>query len=149
MAYRVIADHIRTLTVSICDGGLPDNVGRGYVLRLILRRAIRYVIPLAIANALSLIFSFSHTFMCVAPVNSLPRFAAERLGAKPGFFASLAPVVQQTLGTHFTELTDERIRYVQEILQSEEDTFRSTLVRSWPPVFLLAATIKYVYCPAY
>ena len=42
MAYRVIADHIRTLTVALADGGRPDNIGRGYVLRRILRRGIRF-----------------------------------------------------------------------------------------------------------
>jgi len=42
MAYRVIADHIRTLTIALADGGRPDNVGRGYVLRRILRRGIRF-----------------------------------------------------------------------------------------------------------
>ena len=42
MAYRVLADHARTLTIAISDGGMPDNVGRGYVLRRILRRAIRF-----------------------------------------------------------------------------------------------------------
>jgi alanyl-tRNA synthetase len=41
-AYRVIADHIRTLTIAISDGGVPDKDGRGYVLRRILRRGVRY-----------------------------------------------------------------------------------------------------------
>ncbi|XP_021935281.1 alanine--tRNA ligase, cytoplasmic isoform X2 [Zootermopsis nevadensis] len=42
MAYRVLADHARTLTIALADGGHPDNTGRGYVLRRILRRAVRY-----------------------------------------------------------------------------------------------------------
>ncbi len=39
---RVIADHIRTLTFAMSDGVMPSNEGRGYVIRKILRRAIRY-----------------------------------------------------------------------------------------------------------
>uniref|UniRef100_A0A8C9RQE9 Alanine--tRNA ligase n=1 Tax=Scleropages formosus TaxID=113540 RepID=A0A8C9RQE9_SCLFO len=42
MAYRVLADHARTITVALSDGGRPDSTGRGYVLRRILRRAVRY-----------------------------------------------------------------------------------------------------------
>ncbi|CAH0726665.1 unnamed protein product, partial [Brenthis ino] len=42
MAYRVLADHARTLTIALSDGGYPDNTGRGYVLRRILRRAVRF-----------------------------------------------------------------------------------------------------------
>ena len=42
-AYRVVADHVRTLAFALSDGGIPSNIGRGYVLRRILRRGARYV----------------------------------------------------------------------------------------------------------
>ena len=41
-AIRVIADHLRTVYLAIADGQLPSNTGAGYVIRRILRRAIRY-----------------------------------------------------------------------------------------------------------
>ena len=51
MAYRVIADHIRTVTFALSDGALFSNEGRGYVLRRVLRRAVRYGIKLGIEGS--------------------------------------------------------------------------------------------------
>lgn len=95
-AYRVIADHIRTLTFAITDGATPSNEGRGYVLRRILRRAVRY--------------------------------GTQVLGAKPGFFASLVPVVTQHMGEFFPELRKDPAR-VSGIIREEEESFGRTLTK--------------------
>ncbi|XP_060596346.1 alanine--tRNA ligase, cytoplasmic-like [Ruditapes philippinarum] len=96
MAYRVLADHARTLTIALSDGGRPDNTGRGYVLRRILRRAVRY--------------------------------ATEKLGAKPGFFASMVDTVVSLLGGAFPEVTKDP-EEVKSIINEEEQQFLKTLSR--------------------
>jgi alanyl-tRNA synthetase len=48
MPHRVMADHTRTITFAIADNVLPSNEGRGYVIRRLLRRALRYAAKLGI-----------------------------------------------------------------------------------------------------
>ena len=80
-AYRVVADHVRTLTFAICDGGVPSNVGRGYVLRRVLRRGARYVrkkFGVPIGHFFSdLVPTLVEQMVCTAPMRgeSLPRRA--------------------------------------------------------------------------
>ncbi len=95
-AYRVIADHIRTLTFALTDGAVPGNLGRGYVLRRILRRAVRY--------------------------------GRQMLGARPGFFSELVPVVVDRFGKAFPELA-RNPQKVAGIIREEEESFGRTLDR--------------------
>jgi alanyl-tRNA synthetase len=95
-AYRVIADHVRTLTFALTDGAVPSNEGRGYVLRRILRRAVR--------------------------------FGRQTLGAKPGFFSQLVPVVVEQMGDAFPELKRDPQRVI-DLIYDEEESFGKTLDR--------------------
>lgn len=67
IAMRVIADHIRAISFTIADGQLPSNTGAGYVIRRILRRAVRYGYSR---------LDFEQPFLCRMVSDLAERFAA-------------------------------------------------------------------------
>ena len=113
-AYRVIADHVRTLTFALSDGGLPNNFGRGYVLRRILRRGARYARK-------KLGVEIGTFFSSLLPV------VVETMVS-----TSIAIIIivdlMSSQGTVFPEIT-YKIAEVQEILNDEEILFARTLDR--------------------
>jgi alanyl-tRNA synthetase len=100
VAFRVLADHIRTLSFAIADGIKPSNTDRGYVLRRILRRGLRY------ARDLGLSLPWPHGSL----------------------MATLSEVVIEKFGESFPELKKNRKR-IQETLAEEEQSFADTLER--------------------
>jgi alanyl-tRNA synthetase len=104
IAFRVIADHVRCLTFALTDGAVPSNEGRGYVLRRILRRAVR----------------FGRQQLGLAP--------ALGPGNNGAFLYKLVPVVVDTMGHMFPELK-KNPAHVVEIIKEEEISFGKTLDR--------------------
>ena len=94
IAMRVIADHIRTISFAITDGQLPSNAKAGYVIRRILRRAVRY----------------GYTF----------------LDRKEAFLYKLLPVLIETMGDAYPELTAQQT-LIEKVIKEEEESFLRTL----------------------
>jgi alanyl-tRNA synthetase len=113
-AYRVIADHVRTLSFALSDGGVPNNVGRGYVLRRILRRGSRYVRKKLGAP----IGSFFSSLMPIVVETMVS-------GAYIHRQSNLYFLYQ---GDVFPELTKKQTE-IKEILDEEEESFSRTLDR--------------------
>ena len=103
VCYRVIADHVRCLTFALTDGAYPSNEGRGYVLRRILRRAVRYGRQY---------LKMHEPFLCdlVEPVVNQMSEAFPELRNSPAQGAN-------------------NVRHVQSLLRDEEESFGKTLDR--------------------
>ncbi len=111
VAMRVIADHIRAISFSIADGQLPSNNKAGYVIRRILRRAVRYGYTF---------LGFKEPFLCLL----VPTLVAEMGEAFPELKA------QQTLITRvikeeeeaFLRTLDKGIRLMDAIMEKSKST---------------------------
>ncbi len=109
IAFRVIADHLRTLSFSIADGIMPGNNGRNYVLRRILRRAVRYGRKLG--------FSGEKPFF-----GALVETLVSEMGGVFPELKNRQDVVRQTLENEeasFNQTLDRGLKRFEEALQGE------------------------------
>ncbi|MDR2401040.1 MAG: alanine--tRNA ligase [Deferribacteraceae bacterium] len=97
VSMRVIADHARSSAFLIADGVLPSNEGRGYVLRRIMRRAMRHG---ALIGAVA--------------------------GGGSAFFYKVCSFVIDFMKEHYAELADKK-EYVEKVVTAEESAFERTL----------------------
>ena len=109
LAYRVIADHLRTASIAIADGVRLSSVGRGYVIRRVLRRALRY------AQFLS-----KESLDQCSP-SSLQVTTDARL-------SNVVPVVIKQLGVFYPELIASQ-KIIVDIIKEEEESFAALLKR--------------------
>ncbi len=111
IAMRVIADHIRAISFSIADGQLPSNVKAGYVIRRILRRAVRYGYTF---------LGFNEPFLC--------RLVGQLVSDMGEFYPEIA--LQQSLiekvireeELAFLRTLDRGIRLIESIMEKCSDT---------------------------
>ena len=109
VAMRVIADHIRAISFSITDGQLPSNVKAGYVIRRILRRAVRYGYTF---------LGFREPFLC----RLVPQLIADMGEAYPELPAQqqLVERVIREEEEAFLRTLDKGIRLMDNLLQKNE-----------------------------
>ncbi|MBN8216821.1 MAG: alanine--tRNA ligase [Spirochaetes bacterium] len=115
IAMRVIADHLRALSFSIADGVTPSNEGRGYVMRRILRRALRY------GRKLELKDPFMHRLVDV--------LAGEMGGAYPELVKQKALVTRTLLAEEeaFIKTLDRGLELFSEVRRKAEAAGRKAV----------------------
>jgi len=105
VAMRVIADHVRAISFSIADGQLPSNVKAGYVIRRILRRAVRYGFTF---------LGFNEPFLC----RLVPQLVEDMGEAYPELAAQqkLIENVMREEEIAFLRTLDRGIKYLNELM---------------------------------
>lgn len=111
VAMRVIADHIRAIAFSIADGQLPSNVKAGYVIRRILRRAVRYGYTF---------LSFNEPFLC----RLIPQLTADMGEAYPELAAQqkLIENVIREEELAFLRTLDRGIKLMEDYIDKSRET---------------------------
>ena len=111
VAMRVIADHIRAISFSIADGQLPSNVKAGYVIRRILRRAVRYGYTF---------LGFSEPFLC--------RLVGQLVDDMGEFYPEISrqqELIERVIKEEelaFLRTLDRGIRLIENIMEKSKDT---------------------------
>lgn len=107
---RVITDHIRSATMMICDGVLPSNEGRGYVLRRLLRRAARHGKLLGVNEP----FLYE---VCATVINE-SKCAYPELSDKKDYITRVIKIEEE----NFSKTIDAGMKIVSEMLEERKKT---------------------------
>lgn len=107
VAFKVIADHVRTVTFAIGDGALPSNEGRGYVLRRLLRRAVRYAKQIGIEKPFM--------YQLVPTVGDIMQSYYPEVKSKSGFIQNVIKTEEE----RFHETLQEGLHILQTIIDRE------------------------------
>ncbi len=108
VSLRIITDHIRSATMMICDGVLPSNEGRGYVLRRLLRRAARHGKLLGVNEP----FLYE---VCETVINE-NKFAYPELVSKQGYITRVIKIEEE----NFAKTIDAGMKIVSEMLDTHK-----------------------------
>ncbi len=115
VAFKVIADHIRTVTFAVGDGALPSNEGRGYVLRRLLRRAVRYAKQIQIERPFM--------FELVPVVGKIMEDYYPEVKNKAEFIGKVIKNEEE----RFHETLNEGIAILTDIIEKAKSTGRKTI----------------------
>lgn len=113
VAFKVIADHVRTVTFAVGDGALPSNEGRGYVLRRLLRRAVRYAKQIGIEKPFM--------YELVPTVGDIMKSYYPEVKSKEDYIQNVIKTEEQ----RFHETLQDGLHILQSIIAKEKAEGRS------------------------
>lgn len=135
IAFRVLADHIRAICFTIADGQLPSNTGAGYVIRRILRRAVRYYYsyldykqPLLHSLVLPVALQFKYVF---TELYDQAEFVAKVIREEEDAFL-------RTLGQGISRFE----KYTGSVKLQEKDPFQTNIAAEEPEEYIIPKKIK-------